>query len=223
MGIKIATGRYILFLNSDTKIIDDRIFKEMVSWMDNYSNVGASTSALVNPDGKRYQGSGGYFPTLPRVLSWMFFIDNLPYFDIFFKSYHPNLNYFKNSHEQDWITGAFYLVRKDVLDKVGGFDENFNAYVEEVDLSFRIKKEGYQIWYLPDWKIIHLGGVSYGSENSFIFEMENLKLFYKKHYPLWQLPFLNTIIKLGCLLRVIVFGIFRPNFVQIYAKALKNI
>ena len=127
LGIKIAVGRYVLFLNSDTKLIDNQVFKEMISWMDNHPNVGASTSALVNPDRKKYQGSGGYFPNLLRVSSWMLFIDDLPFFDMFFKSYHPNLNYFKNSHDQDWITGAFYLVKKNVLDKIGGFDEDYNA------------------------------------------------------------------------------------------------
>ena len=106
MGMKIAKGKYILLLNDDTKIIDKNIFKEMISWMDSHPEVGLSSCALVNPDLKNYQGSGGYFPTLSRVIAWMTFIDDIPYLDNIIKPYHPmhsssfihtNEDYYKNA------------------------------------------------------------------------------------------------------------------------------
>jgi len=213
-GIKVAIGRYVLFLNNDTEIIDKNIFSEMIEWMDKNPQVAVSSSGLLDPDKKTIQASGGAFPNLFRVIAWMTFLNN---------SYHHNLNYYKKTHNQDWVTGAFYMVRKEVLDKVGNFDEDYNAYVEEVDLSYRIKKLGYEIYYLPNWKIVHHGGVSYGTENSLIYEMKNIKLFFKKHYPKWQLPILNIIIKFGCLLRIIIFGLINPKLSKIYAKAINNI
>ena len=213
-GIKVAQGKYILFLNNDTEIIDKNIFSEMIEWMDKNPQVAVSSSGLLNSDKKTIQASGGAFPNLFRVIAWMTFLNN---------SYHHNLSYYDKAHNQDWVTGAFYMVRKEVLDKVGDFDEDYDAYVEEVDLSYRIKKLGYEICYLPDWKIVHYGGISYGSEKALIYEMKNLKLFYKKHYPKWQLPILNIIIKFGCLLRIIIFGLINPKLSKIYAKAIKTI
>ena len=212
-----------MFLNNDIRVIDENIFKEMIEWMDKNPNVAVSSSALVNSDKKTTQASGGAFPTLSRVVAWMTFLDNIPFFDKVVNSYHPNLNYYKKEHSQDWVTGAFYLVRKEVLDMVGSFDEDFEAYVEEVDLSYRIKKQGFEIMYLPQWKTVHFGGLSYGNENSLILELKNLKLFYMKHMPSWQLPLLNFIIKLGCVLRIVIFGLIRPELGKVYAKAYRAI
>lgn len=233
MGMRIAKGRYILLLNDDTKIIDKKIFKEMIEWMDQNPKVGLSTCALVNPDLKNYQGSGGSFPTLWKVFAWMFFIDDIPYIDNLIKPYHPmhgyspihtNENYFKKAHKQDWLTGAYFLMRKKAMDMSGLFDEEFFLYVEEVELSYRFFKNGWEAWYLPRWKTVHFGMATNGSEKATIMEMQNLKLFYKKHYPLWKLPLLTLMLKIGALLRILIFGILSgPAVAKIYAKAFKSI
>ena len=231
-GIKIAKGRYILLLNSDTEIIDENIFVQMTAWLDRNPKVAVCTSALVCEDKKTLQGSGGSLPDLFRVFLWLTFLDDIPFIDRLITPFHPlhpnsfigrNDSYFTKEHQQDWVTGAFYMIRKEVLKDSGVFDEDFNAYVEEVDLSYRIKKLGWQIWYLPQWKTLHYGGVSYGSENSIVFEMKNLKLFYKKHYPKWQLSILNILIKVGLILRIVLFFVINPKLSKIYAKAYKTV
>ena len=229
MGMKIAKGRYVLLLNSDTEIIDKNIFREMISWMDKHPKVGLASSALLNPDKKTYQGSGGYFPTLFRVFAWMTFLDDLPGIDRLIKPYHPlhgwspfykGEEYFKEPHKQDWITGAYYMMRKETMDEVGIFDEDFFLYVEEVELSYRFAKAGWETWYLPQWKIVHYGQVTIGSEKAMIYELENLKLFYQKHYPRWQRPILSVILKLGAFARMILYGVIKgPKVAKIYAKA----
>lgn len=233
MGMKIARGRYVLLLNDDTKIIDKKIFKQMIEWMDKNKKVGVSSCALVNPDKKTYQGSGGYFPTLPRVFAWMTFLDDIPGIDLLIKPYHPlsgwspfykGEEYFKKPHKQDWVTGAFYLMRKKAMDEVGLFDEDFFLYVEEVDLSYRFVQAGWKIWYLPRWKVVHYGQVTTGSANAMIREFENLKLFYKKHYAGWKLPFLVLFLKLGAVLRMVLFGIMKgPDATKTYAKAFQAV
>lgn len=233
MGMKIAKGRYVLLLNDDTKIIDKDIFKEMIEWMDKHPKVGVSSCALVNPDKKTYQGSGGYFPTLPRVFAWMTFLDDIPGLDLLIKPYHPlsgwspfykGEGYFKKKHKQDWVTGAFYLMRKEAMDEVGLFDEDFFLYVEEVDLSYRFYKKGWDIWYLPKWKIVHYGQVTTGSENAMIREFENLKLFYKKHYASWKVPVLTFLLKMGAVLRMGLFGVLKgKGAIKTYAKAFKAV
>ncbi|MDP3918253.1 MAG: glycosyltransferase family 2 protein [Candidatus Woesebacteria bacterium] len=233
MGMKIAKGKYILLLNDDTKILDKDIFKEMITWMDIHPKVGLSSCALVNPDGKTYQGSGGYFPTLPRVIAWMTFIDDIPGLDNLIKPYHPmhgwspihtNENYYKKIHKQDWVTGAFFLMRKEAMDKAGIFDEDFFLYVEEVELAYRFVKSGWEVWYLPMWKTLHFGMTTTGSEKAMVMEMRNLKLFYSKHMSKWQIPILTLTLKFGALLRLVIYAILgRFNTAKIYAKAFTSI
>jgi len=233
MGMKIAKGRYVLLLNDDTKIINKNIFKEMIEWMDAHSKVGLASCALVNSDLKNYQGSGGYFPTLLRVIVWMTFIDDIPYLDNLIKPYHPmhpssflntNEDYYKKMHKQDWVTGAFFLMRKKAMDQSGIFDEKFFLYVEEVELAYRIYKKGWETWYLPKWKTIHYGMATNGSERATIMEMQNLRLFYNLHMPKWQLPILTGVLKFGILLRIVIYTVLgKLNITKIYIKALKSI
>lgn len=233
MGMRIAKGKYILLLNDDTKIIDGNIFKEMVSWMDSHPKAGIASCALLNPDRKSYQGSGGYYPTLFRVFAWMTFLDDIPLLDKIIKPYHPMHSwspfykgggYFLGVHKQDWVTGAFFLMRKEAMEEAGFFDEDFFLYVEEVELSKRFIKKGWEIWYLPQWKIVHYGQATTGSERAMISELQNLILMYKKHEAGWKIPILRCILKFGSYLRFVIWGMMgRKEASGIYAKAIKSI
>jgi len=110
------------------------------------------------------------------------------------------------------------------MDEAGLFDEDFFLYVEEVELSYRFHLKGWEIWYLPEWKTVHYGQVTTGSENAMVMELTNLVLFYKKHHPKWKIPILRTILKMGVLVRIFVFGILQGSKVsKIYVKAFKKI
>lgn len=225
-GARASKGRYILFLNSDT-IVKSPIFAPLISWMDDNEDVGAASCALKNEDGS-LQATGGYFPTLLRVFSWMT-IQDLPFVDSIIKPFHPlhsksffskGEDFYKKRRELDWVTGAFVLVRSKALKKVGGWDEKYFMYVEEVDLCFKIKKLGYKVWYLPKWEITHLGGKSSETKGSHLtMEFNGIKRFYKKFFPSWQYPFVRLFLKIGALGRVILFGILEgKETAKIYAK-----
>lgn len=229
-GFNISNGKYVLFLNSDTEI-NDNVLGEMVTWINLNTKAGVATCALKNKDGS-LQATGGYFPTLIRVFSWMT-IQDLPFVDSFIKPFHPyhskslffrGDNFYKTKKELDWVTGAFLLTRRDVLEGVEGWDEKFFMYVEEVDLCFRIKKLGYRIWYLPKWNIIHLGGASSKTrEFSLKSEYEGIKKFYGKHYPSWQFPVLRLFLKIGALGRMMLFGILDGRrSAKIYAEIFRT-
>jgi hypothetical protein len=232
MGMRIAKGRYVLLLNDDTEIIDKNIFREMISWMDTHPKAGLSSCGLVDPDKVTFQGSGGYYPTLFRVFAWMTFIDDIPLIDKLIKPYHPmhgwspiykGGDFFKKEHKQDWVTGAFFLMRKEAMDEAGIFDEDFFLYVEEVELATRIAKKGWEIWYLPKWKTLHYGMSTNGSEKATIFELQNLILMYQKHEPAWKIPVLKAILKFGVILRIILWkAMGKKEVAQIYAKAIKS-
>jgi GT2 family glycosyltransferase len=225
-GVNISNGRYVLFLNSDTEI-HDNVLGEMVRWMDLAPKAGIATCALKNKD-ESLQATGGYFPTLSRVFSWMT-IQDLPFIDNLIKPFHPYHSksfffkgdvFYKTKKELDWVTGAYFMIRREVLKKAGGWDEKFFMYVEEVDLCFRVKKLGYGVWYIPEWSITHLGGASSkNKEFSLVSEYQGLKKFYKKHFPAWQYPILRFLLKIGALGRMLFFGILEGRqSVKIYAK-----
>ena len=218
-GMKEAKGRYLLLLNSDT-FVKDNTLGEMVFWMDENPKVGISSCALRNKDGS-LQGTGGYFPNLFRVFAWMFFLEDIPFLSKLIKPYHPmhpnspfykGEEFFKKAQERDWLTGAYLLFRREVLNDVGYFDKDYFMYVEEIDYAYRAKEKGWQVWFLPKWAITHYGGASGTSELATLSEYKSLKVFYKKHYPKWQMPALRLFLKLGSLPRLLF------NF-KIYAKA----
>lgn len=228
-GIKRAKGRYILLLNSDT-LFRKNILSGMVSWMDKKENVGIVSCALKNKDGS-LQGTGGYFPTIVRVFSWMT-IQDLPFVDYLIKPFHPvhrlspfrGESFYKRKKELDWVTGAFMLIRRQVIKDIGYFDEDFFMYTEEVDYCFRAKKSGWKIYYLPKFSIVHLGGASGREWGHVILEFEGVKLFYKKHYPAWQYPILRILLKFGALWRIFVIGALKGRVAaKVYAKAFANI
>jgi GT2 family glycosyltransferase len=215
VGIKNSRGEYILFLNSDTELIENSVLKALET-LKKSTSMGAIGCQLQNLDGSLQQ-NGGFFPTLARAFAWMFFIDKLPILKDILSPYHLAPSTFKKSHYQDWLTGAFFLVSRKVLDKVGVWDEAYFMYVEDVDLCWRIKQSGLKLYYLADTRVKHVGSASSSSERSILSELRNIKLFYRKHMPTWQMPFLVFLLKSGSLLRLILFGR------GIYAKAFTSI
>ena len=228
-GIKIARGKYVLFLNSDTNI-SDNLLSEMLYWMDRNLKVGMSTCALKNPDGT-LQGTGGFFPTIIRVFSWMTFLDDIPLMERLIKPFHPfharsffykGESYYNKTIEFDWITGAFMLVRYEAIKQVDGFDEDYFMYTEDTDLCYRIKQRGWKIMYIPKWSITHYGGKSSRREFSLINEYHGIKIFYKKHMPSYQMALLRIFLKLGAVLRMVVLTIIEgKEAFRIYAKAFQ--
>ena len=215
-GIEKSKGKYILFLNSDT-LIHNNILSEMVDWMEGNPEVGIATSGIKNKDGS-VQETGGYFPTLLRVTSWMT-IQDLPLMDRVIKPFHPKKSFYRNERELDWVTAAFMMVRREVVEK-GAWDEDYFMYTEDVDYCFRAKKHGWKVMYLPKWKITHFGGASGTREKTVLREFEGIKSFYKKHYQKWQYPVLRILLKIGALGRMLLLGILRGRTeFKTYAKA----
>ena len=228
-ALRQAQGKYLLLLNSDTELKENS-FKKMVDWMEKNQRVGVSSCQLVYQDGA-VQGSGGYFPTLLRIFNWMFFIDDLPVIKEIFKSFHPHepktswlsSSYFQKERLQDWVSGAFFLMRKKVIEQIGLLDEEFFMYVEEVEFCYRAKQANWQVAYVPVTKIIHLARKSGSQAGALLGEYQGLIKFYQKHQPFWQLPILRIILKTGAVLRLLIFGIIMGDRdkKEVYKQSLK--
>jgi hypothetical protein len=219
-GIRIAKGNYILLLNSDTIILHSSI-SQSLDWLCSHPEASTCTAQLLNKD-KTIQASGGFFPNCLNVFAWSIGLDDLPFINKIIKPLHPHTpafytrdTFYLKDHQQDWVTGAFMLIRKELLDKVGGFDENYFMYGEEVELSYRIKKvtKNNQVWYLVGPQIIHLGGASATSRlNPILNEYLGILSFFKKHKSNCQYLFVKIIIKINAFLRSLIFPIYKEAY-----------
>ena len=153
-----AIGKYVLFLNPDT-VVAERTIPGCVEYMDAHPEVGAVGVRMQYGDGRFALESRRSLPT-PSVSFWhMTGLGRMFPKSKVFARYH--LTYLDRDGECpiDVVSGAYMFTRKEVLDKTGGFDESFFMYGEDIDLSYRIKLEGYQNRYLP-LPIVHYKGES---------------------------------------------------------------
>ena len=223
-GQKRAKGELILFLNSDTIIIDKSLQKA-VNILDSDKKISILGCQLRNPD-TTIQPSAGFFPKLRQIIFMMLFLDDIPFIKKIIRPYHQNSKiFYEHSHEVDWVTGAFFLCRKEVIKKINGFDEDYFMYAEEIDFCFRAKKAGFRVFYTPQASILHYKEASPRpvSRKAILAEFKGLKIYFKKHKPAWEFPFLRLFLKIGALLRVFVFGILYTdeNKKKIYLQAYR--
>ena len=221
LGVSKSSGEYILFLNSDTLLIDNAL-KEVMDFVRTKKDLGVYSCRLLNLD-RSLQPSGGHFPNLLNLYAWQFFIDDLPFIGSLIPSFHPQRSSYDRDKQLDWVTGAFMVVPRKVFDQTGGFDEKIFMYTEEMELTYRISKINFKTYFKKSPTIVHLGGASGGSYLALTSEIKYMLYFWKKHKPRWQLPFVRFAFFCGSLLRWLLFGIIKGDEKsrRTYSEALK--
>jgi len=182
-AIRIAKGEYILLLNPDT-VVEEDCFLKIVQFMDKTPDAGGLGVKMIDGKGRFFSYSKRGLPT-PEVAFWkMFGFSSLFPHSKRFGRYH--LGYLDNNqiHEVEVLAGAFMLLRRETLDKVGLLDEDYFMYGEDIDLSYRITKGGYKNYYFPETTIIHYKGESTkkGSINYVKVFYNAMIIFAKKHF-----------------------------------------
>lgn len=156
-GIAVSAGRYVMLLNPDTEVLGDAL-KMIVAYLDAQPQVGALGPQLLNPDGS-VQSSRRRFPTFWTALfesTWL-----RPWAPAgLLERYYVLDRRDDETSEVDWVTGACLVVRREALEQVGGLDEGFFMYSEELDWCKRIKAAGWKVVYFPEAQVIHYGGKS---------------------------------------------------------------
>ncbi len=155
-GIAAAQGRYVLALNPDTEILGDAL-ATLVRYMDAHPDVGIVGPQLLNPDGS-VQSSRRRFPTLPILFlesTWLAALAPRALRRYYFLDQPDDITL-----DVDWITGAAMLARREAVQQVGGMDEGFFMYSEELDWCRRVKAAGWRVVYHPAAQIIHYVGKS---------------------------------------------------------------
>lgn len=186
IGLAIAEGEHILFLNCDTKVTRPYL-EDMVATARKKSGLGALGVALYSSEyDSEPQPCYGQFPSLWQFLRWYTFVGNL--FPLPAKKNRMNSGECGNPEKTDVVSGACLFIPKKVINDVGVFDEKFFMYFEEFDLCRRIKKAGYDVYFDPSKKIIHYGNKSAESpeflaqKNSVL--KQSILRYLKKHHNL---------------------------------------
>lgn len=203
LALTHAKGEFILFLNSDT-VVDALDLPSLIEYMRTHSTVGVLTVRVQLQNGDLDPASHRGFPTIWRSFTYFSRLEALtrsvPFLNRVFGGYHLSHLDRSSEHEIDSPSGAFFLTRKKILDQIGGFDEVFFMYGEDLDLAKRIKEAGYRVVFYPYQTITHLKGVS-GMKNSNTkrsaatsrYFYEAMRIFYDKHYAANHSTLINSI------------------------------
>lgn len=182
-AIRVASGKYILLLNPDT-IVQEDTFEKVITYMNEHPTTGGLGIKMLDGKGNFLPESKRGLPT-PAVAFYKIFglAKLLPQSKVFGQYHLTFLDKDKN-HDVDILSGAFMLMRKDVLDKIGLLDETFFMYGEDVDLSYRITQAGYKNCYFAESSIIHYKGESTkkSSVNYVIVFYKAMAIFARKHF-----------------------------------------
>ncbi len=182
-ALEKCTGDYILLLNPDT-VVAENTFQICADFMCTHTNVGGLGVKTIDGAGIFLPESKRGFPT-----PWVAFCKAFGLSTLFPKSKTFNQYYLghispETTHEVDILVGSFMWLRKTVIDKIGGLDNSFFMYGEDIDLSYRIQKAGFKNYYLADTTIIHYKGESTkkGSLNYVRTFYNAMIIFAKKHF-----------------------------------------
>jgi GT2 family glycosyltransferase len=157
-GLARGRGRYLLLLNPDTEVVGNAL-PVMVRYMDEHPAVGALGPQIRYPDGT-LQPSRRRFPTLATALVESTVVQEWWRDNPMLRRYYMTDTAEDAEQPVDWVVGACLLVRREVYEQVGGLDESFFMYSEEMDWCRRIKSAGWEVIYLPSARVIHYEGKS---------------------------------------------------------------
>ena len=152
-ALKIMQGRFAVLLNSDT-ILQEEAIKNLLTFMNDFPEAGIAGVQLLNDDGSK-QNSIDNFPSIETE------IFNKSILRLLFPNKYPSKggNY-TSPIEVDSVIGACMMVRKEAMDEVGVFDEDYFIFLEETDWCFRMHEKGWKVYHVPDARVIHSSGYS---------------------------------------------------------------
>lgn len=198
-GYQHSTGRYLLLLNSDA-FVSEEALQNALLFMDSHPDCGLCAGKQVTPEGQLKPSARQFPSVLSKLLIMSGLQDRYPSSPFFGQA---DYRYF--DHESpllvDWAPGAFNLIRRQMLDEIGFFDERYYMYFEEVDLCLRAQKAGWKSFFIPDAVVSHIGGASAqkrkdrefreASADLILFRTRSEQLYFRKNHGLFK-TLLNT-------------------------------
>lgn len=190
VGIKEALKlgvEYVVVLNNDT-VVDHNLLQELVKVAESQPHVGAVVPKIYFEKGHEYHKDRYKKEELGKVIWYAGgHIDWANVYGIHEGVDMVDTGQFNETRQTDLLTGCCFLIKREVLEAVGGFDERFFLYFEDADLNQRIKKKGYSIWFAPNALLWHINAASTGGSGSTLqdyFLSRNRLLFGMRYAPL---------------------------------------
>jgi GT2 family glycosyltransferase len=181
-AVSHCRGEFILFLNPDTILAEDCL-ESCISFFRLTPDAGALGVRMVDGSGNFLRESRRGFPSFRTSFFKMSGLHRLFPRSKFFSSYYMGHLDEHVPHPADILSGAFFMVKKNLLDQTGGFDEQFFMYGEDIDLSYRLQQTGYQNYYMPMTTIVHFKGESTKRDSRYLTMFYSaMDLFIKKHF-----------------------------------------
>ena len=205
-AIALAKGRYLFLLNPDAEALEDAI-EQMVSFMDKQSEIGIVGPRIYNPD-LTIQGSARGFPDITtaffgRTSIWTRIFPTNPLSRKNVPLLQPDLDQPQNV---DWVSGAAMMIRREALDQIGLFSEDYFLFWEDADLCYRMKQASWLVTYYPGAKVIHHVGESVRREQakSIIEFHKSAYVWYRKYRVKSSWGMMSILASSGLFLRMIV-------------------
>jgi N-acetylglucosaminyl-diphospho-decaprenol L-rhamnosyltransferase len=184
LALAQAAGRYLLLLNPDTEIVGDALVK-MVSYLDAHPDVGLLGPRTLNSDGTA-QSTRRRFPNLATGFFESTWLQPYAPKSLLDSYYYINGNDATDTLDVDWVQGSAIMARRELYEQIGGLDEGYVMYSEEMDWCRRAKDAGWRVVYLGDATIVHHGGKSSRqvvARSHILFQQSKLRYFRKYHGP----------------------------------------
>ncbi len=189
-GLEIAQGRYLFYLNGDT-ILQGNTVKELADFLDERPETGGVGCRMIYPDGS-YQDACFRFPSAINVFYLLCFARF--YWNTSLAGNYPQLEQHPALQIVDFVVGACFMARREILEQLQGMDQEYYFYGEDSDLCCRIWRAGWKIYWLPsNTKVLHYGGISStinlfdnNQRKKHLGGWESRFLFVNKHYPVWR-------------------------------------
>jgi len=182
-ALRVARGEYCLLINPDT-VIQENTLRVMLDFFREHPDVGLAGCKILNPDGTFQLACRRSFPTPWVAFTKIFGLAALMPHSKLFGRYNLTYRDPEESCEVDAVSGSFMMIRKRVYQEIGGLDEQFFMYGEDLDWCFRIQHGGWKVYYVSTTSIIHYKGESTrrSSLNEIRTFYEAMHLFVKKHH-----------------------------------------
>ena len=184
-AIECACGKYFLLLNPDTELTPGSL-DVLIDFMEAHPETGAAGAKLVRPNGELDHSCRGFPAPLSLAFEY-FFISRLFPKSKLFGAYRMDWFGYDRIMEVDQPMASCLIARKTVFDQVGGFDERFPIFFNDVDWCFRVKKAGWKIHFIPNAVVVHHGAASTRQVKEKMIEESHRSLaeYYRKHYSGW--------------------------------------
>jgi len=212
IGANAAEGEYILFLNSDTQVLD-KGFLSMVDFLDKNPNVAILGGKLENNDGS-IQPSAGKFYSLPNLMIMLLGLERL--------------GFLRSSPDEikrvDWVSGACMMFRKSTFEKLSGFDEKLFMYMEDMEICFRAQKLGFATYFYPTLRLTHKSLGSSSRTFAIINIYKGILHFYSRHKSYLEYLLAKTLLVIKAEILIIIgFLTFNSELKERYKKAISYI